>query len=85
MTNKWKQLDSSNMLKVIFWLFTVVFLVAAVVSPDRAEMISGLKTIYTTPAQVTKDYFEVGSVSAAFRYFSPPVFAYTGNRILPSL
>ena len=66
MNEKWKNLPASCMLKAIFWLFTAAFLVAAIVSPDRAELLSGLKAIYTTPAQVTKDYFEVGSVSAAF-------------------
>ena len=66
MNKKWKELETSCSLKVIFWLFTLVFLVAAIASPDRAELFSGLKAIYTTPAQVTKDYFEVGSVSAAF-------------------
>lgn len=66
MNEKWKNLLASCTLKVVFWLFTAAFLVAAIVSPDRAEMLSGLQAIYTTPAQVTKDYFEVGSVSAAF-------------------
>ena len=66
MNNKWKNLETSCTLKVVFWLFALVFLVAAIVSPDRGEMFTGLKAIYTTPAQVTKDYFEVGSVSAAF-------------------
>ena len=66
MKEKWKNLSASCTLKVVFWLFTAAFLVAAIISPDRAEMFSGLKAIYTTPAQVTKDYFEVGSVSATF-------------------
>lgn len=66
MNEKWKNLDTNRTLKLVFWLFTLAFAVAAVVSPDRGEMLSGLKAIYTTPAQVTKDYFEVGSVSAAF-------------------
>ena len=66
MNEKWKNLPASCMLKAVFWLFTAAFLVAALISPDRAELISGLQAIYTTPAQVTKDYFEVGSVSAAF-------------------
>ena len=66
MNEKWKNLPANCMLKVVFWLFTAAFLVAAIVSPDRAELLSGLQAIYTTPAQVTKDYFEVGSVSAAF-------------------
>lgn len=66
MNEKWKNLDTSAMLKSVFWLFALVFLAAAIISPDRAEMLSGLKAIYTTPAQVTKDYFAVGSVSATF-------------------
>ena len=66
MTEKWKQLDASRMLKLVFWLFTAAFLVAALVSPDRGSLISGLKALYTTPAQVTKDYFAVGGLSATF-------------------
>ena len=66
MTEKWRKLPASSMLKLVFWLFTLAFLVAALVSPDRAQLWSGLKAIYTTPAQVTTDYFEVGSVSASF-------------------
>ena len=66
MTEKWKKLDASQMLKLVFWLFTAAFLVAALISPDRGSLVSGLKTLYTTPAQVTKDYFAVGGVSATF-------------------
>lgn len=66
MKEKWKSCSASQMLKAVFWLFTAAFLIAALVSPDREQLFSGLKAIYTTPAQVTKDYFEVGSVSAAF-------------------
>lgn len=66
MTEKWKQLDASRMLKLVFWFFTAAFLVAALVSPDRGSLISGLKALYTTPAQVTKDYFAVGGISATF-------------------
>ena len=66
MNEKWKKLPASCTLKVVFWMFVAAFLIAAFISPDRAEMLSGLQAIYSTPAQVTKDYFEVGSVSAAF-------------------
>ena len=66
MNEKWKKLPASCTLKVVFWMFAAAFLIAAFISPDRAEMRSGLQAIYSTPAQVTKDYFEVGSVSAAF-------------------
>ncbi len=66
MKTKWKNCSASDTLKAVFWLFTLAFLLAALLSPDRLQLWSGLKAIYTTPAQVTKDYFEVGSVSATF-------------------
>lgn len=66
MTETWKKLDASRMLKLVFWFFTAAFLVAALVSPDRGGMISGLGTLFTTPAQTTKDYFAVGGISATF-------------------
>ena len=66
MNEKWKNLSASATMKLVFWLFTLAFLVASLVSPDRGQLWSGLNTIYTTPAQVTKDYFAVGGVSAAF-------------------
>ena len=66
MNEKWKNLDAGKTLKLVFWLFTLAFLVAALVSPDRAQMLVGLKAIYTTPGKVVTDYFRVGGVSATF-------------------
>ena len=54
------------MLKLVFWLFTIAFAIAAIVSPDRATMVEGLKAIYTTPGKVVTDYFQVGGISATF-------------------
>lgn len=66
MSEKWKSLDASKTIKAVMWLFVLAFLAAAGISADRNAMISGLSRILTTPAQVTKDYFVVGSVSGTF-------------------
>ncbi len=66
MKEKWKNLDAGKTLNLVFWLFTLAFLVMAVISPDRATVFSGLKAIYTTPGKVVTDYFRVGGVSATF-------------------
>lgn len=41
-------------------------MVGAVLAPDRAEMMSGLAEILMSPAQLTKDYFIIGSISGTF-------------------
>ncbi|MBP3634134.1 MAG: DUF1576 domain-containing protein [Oscillospiraceae bacterium] len=61
-----KEFTAAKMLKLVFWLMTLAFAVAALVSPDRAQMIEGLKVIYTTPCKVVTDYFQIGGVSATF-------------------
>lgn len=66
MSQNLRQQSASQILKLVFWLFSALFLIVALISPDRGQMISGLGQLYTTPAQVTKDYFEVGGVSATF-------------------
>lgn len=66
MNEKWKNLDAGKTIKLVLWLFTFACLVMAVVAPDRAEMLNGLKAIYTTPGKVVTDYFRVGGVSATF-------------------
>ncbi len=66
MNEKWKNLDAGKTLRLVFWLYTFAFLVMALVSPDRATMLDGLKAIYTTPGKVVTDYFRVGGVSATF-------------------
>ena len=66
MNEKWKNLDIGKTIKLVLWLFTFAFLVMALVAPDRATMLDGLKAIYTTPGKVVTDYFRVGGVSATF-------------------
>ena len=45
MNEKWKNLEAGKTLKLVFWLFTFACLVMAVVAPDRASMLDGLKAI----------------------------------------
>ena len=66
MKNQTKEFNSVQMLKLVFWLFTLAFGIAALVSPDRTAMFDGLKTIYTTPCKVVTDYFQIGGISATF-------------------
>ncbi|MCI8525724.1 MAG: DUF1576 domain-containing protein [Oscillospiraceae bacterium] len=58
--------SASAVLKGLFALLTLAFLAAALIAGARGEIFTGLGRILTSPAQITKDYFEVGSVSAAF-------------------
>ncbi len=58
--------NSSNVLKAVFRALTISFFIAALLAPDRAYMLSDLGRILTTPAQITKDYFVVGGISASF-------------------
>lgn len=61
-----KKYSASSVLKSIFACFTLAFLIAAFLAGDRAELLKGMGRILTAPSQLTKDYFEIGSVSAAF-------------------
>lgn len=56
-----------RVLRLTFCAFTLAFLLAALVAPDRADMLAGLGRILTGPAQLTKDYFkpELGGLSAS--------------------
>lgn len=66
MKNQVKEFTTAKMLKLVFWLFTAAFAVAALISPDRATMWDGLKAIYSTPCKVVTDYFQIGGFSATF-------------------
>ena len=61
-----KKYSANQVLKATFLCFALAFLIAGFLAGDRGELFSGMRQILTTPAQITKDYFEVGSVSAAF-------------------
>lgn len=55
-----------NPVRTFLSVFPLFALAAAVLSPDRAEMLTGLASILMSPAQITKDYFIIGSVSGTF-------------------
>lgn len=60
---------SSNNDRFIFRLllfFSLAFLLAALLAPDRATLVRGLSRLCATPAQLTVDYFALGGLSAAF-------------------
>ena len=63
---KIKALSEGSFLKLFFGFFTVCFLVAAVIMPDRAQMFTGLWKILTTPCKVTTNYFSVGGYAGTF-------------------
>ena len=60
------QTNSSKIIKLFLVAATAVFYLAAIAAPDRADMLSGLGALLMSPAQVTKDYFIVGSISGSF-------------------
>ena len=62
---------------------SAAFLIAAGIAPDRGEMVTGLARILMSPAQLTKDYFAVGSVSGAFLNVSLVGFVCAAMACLP--
>ena len=64
---KHKKVSAPRVLRLTFCAFTLAFLLAALIAPDRADMLAGLGRILTGPAQLTKDYFkpELGGLSAS--------------------
>ena len=58
--------DTGKIIRLFLACSTLAFFVAAVLVPDRGAIMSGLTRILLSPAQLTKDYFAVGSVSGAF-------------------
>lgn len=63
---KLNQLSESDFLKVLFGYFTAAFLIAALVMPDRAGMVTGLWKIISQPSKISTNYFYVGGYSATF-------------------
>lgn len=57
---------NSKIIRLFLVAATAVFYLAAIAAPDRANMLSGLGALLMSPAQVTKDYFIVGSISGSF-------------------
>ena len=63
---KIKNMSESNFLKLVFTFLTVVFLAAAFLMPDRADMLTGLGKILSQPSKVSTNYFAVGGYAATF-------------------
>ncbi len=63
---KLQTMEESKFLKLFFAFFSLCFLVAAPIMPDRAEMFSGLWKILTSTCKVTTNYFAVGGYAATF-------------------
>lgn len=63
---KIRDLPESSFLKLFFFLFSMAFLIAAAVAPDRGRMLSGMEQILSQPCKVPTNYFAVGGYSATF-------------------
>ena len=63
---KIRELSEGNFLKLLFALLSCCFLAAAVVMPDRANMLSGLWQIMSQPSKLTCSYFALGGYAATF-------------------
>lgn len=63
---KLNKLSESDFLKCLFGFFTAVFLLAAPMMPDRAQMLSGLRTILSSPCKISTNYFALGGYAATF-------------------
>ena len=50
-----------QLLRLWFWLFAAACLVAAVIMPDRGEMLEGLKRICVLPYQTANSYFDAAN------------------------
>ena len=64
--NKIKNMSESSFLKLFFLVVSLFFVVAAVIIPDRANMIQGMKNILLLPCKVTTNYFGLGGFAATF-------------------
>lgn len=58
--------DTVKCIRFFLLASSAAFLIAAGLAPDREDMLTGLAQILMSPAQLTKDYFAIGSVSGAF-------------------
>ena len=63
---KIRGLSESDFLKLFFGCFTLFFLIAAFLMPDRDTMLSGFVQILIQPCKVTTSYFGVGGFAATF-------------------
>ena len=82
---KIRSLSEGDFLKLFFAFFTAAFLIAAVIMPDRATMISGLWQILSQPSKLSTNYFAVGGYSATFLNMGLVALICTGLYCLPGV
>lgn len=58
--------NTVNVIRVFLLASSAAYLLTAFLVPDRGEALTGLAQILMSPAQLTKDYFLMGSVSGTF-------------------
>ena len=63
---KIRNLPESDFLKVFFAFYTLCFLIAAFLMPDRSNMLTGYWQILSTPCKLTTSNFAVGGYAATF-------------------
>ena len=75
--------DTVKIIRFFLLVSSAAFLIAAGLAPDRGEMVTGLARIIMSPAQLTKDYFAIGSVSGTFLNVSLVGFVCAAMTCLP--
>ena len=60
------QLPERDFLKLFFAAFSSSFLLAALLMPDRADMLPGLWRILSSPTKATTNFFSLGGYAATF-------------------
>ena len=75
--------DPGRTIRLFLLASSAAFLLAAVLAPDRGQMLTGLAQILMSPAQLTKDYFAIGSISGAFLNVSLVGFVCAAMTCLP--
>lgn len=80
---KLNQMPETDFLTVFFTLFSMSFLVAAFCMPDRAQMLSGLWKIISSPTKATTNFFSVGGYAATFLNMGLVGLICTGLYALP--
>lgn len=76
-------LNTVNVIRIFLLASSAAFLIGAVAAPDRGEMMTGLARILMSPAQLTKDYFAIGSISGTFLNVSLVGFVCAAMTCLP--
>ncbi len=63
---KLRELEESKFLRLFFAFVSVCFIIAAVILPDRNEMLRGFVRILIAPCKISTNYFALGGYSATF-------------------